>query len=62
MIQIIPMPKDCRECPFEMFYTNCGETRCRASNITLASEYKPIPYDCRPNFCPLVEVMEDDGK
>lgn len=71
MIQIdIPMPEHCDACPLETFYTGSGETRCKALHITLASDYKPIPYDCRPKFCPLVEVeyypvgevVEDDMK
>lgn len=59
MIQIdIPMPESCRDCPFEMYYMNCGETRCRATGMILADGYKAIPFENRHPDCPLVEVVK----
>ena len=59
MIQIdIPMPESCRDCPFEMYYMNCGETRCRATGMILADGYKAIPFEDRHPDCPLMEVVK----
>ena len=55
-IKGMEMPTDCRNCPFEMYYMNCGETKCRATGKILADFYKPIPFDGRAEECPLVEV------
>ena len=43
------MPKDCRDCPMEMFYVNCGDTRCRVTNKLLAEDYSVIPFSDRPD-------------
>ena len=61
LIKGMEMPKDCRECPLEQYYMNCGETRCRAENKILAENFKAIPFDGRPDFCPLVEVPAPHG-
>ena len=55
------MPKECRECPLEMYYMNYGEARCRAENKILAENYRAIPFDGRPEWCPLVEVPAPHG-
>ena len=55
IIKDTEMPEDCRDCPMQMYYINCGETRCRAKNTTLAEHYKTIPFDGRPEWCPLEE-------
>jgi len=55
------MPEDCRECPLEMYYMNSGKTRCRARNKILAENFKAIPFDGRPDWCPLVEVPVPHG-
>ena len=55
------MPKECRECPLEMYYMNSGETRCRAGNKILAKNFKPIPFDGRPDWCLLGEVHAPHG-
>ena len=57
-IKGMEMPVDCRDCPFEMYYMNCGETKCRATGKILADFYKPIPFDGRAEECPLVEVPQ----
>lgn len=56
LIKGMEMPADCRDCPFEMYYMNCGETRCRATGKILADFYKPIPFEGRAEECPLVEM------
>lgn len=50
------IPVDCRDCPFEMFYNYCGETRCLASNEILAVDYMAIPFSGRPDWCPIIEL------
>ena len=62
LIKNMKMPEDCRECPLEMYYMNIGETRCRAENKILAENFKTIPFDGRPDFCPLVEVPVPHGR
>ena len=56
LVKGMEMPEDCRNCPFEMYYMNCGETKCRATGKILADFYKPIPFEGRAEECPLVEV------
>jgi len=56
------MPKGCRDCPMEMFYINCGDTRCRATNKLLAEDYEAIHFIGRPDWCPLVEVPAPHGR
>ena len=58
LIKGVDMPNDCRECPFEMYYFNCGETKCRATGKILADFYKPIPFDGRAEECPLKEIPD----
>ena len=58
----IQMPRDCRECPFEMYYMNCGQTWCRATNKILAENYKTISFDERPDWCPILELPEKHGR
>jgi hypothetical protein len=58
MIKDMEMPEGCRDCPMEMYYMNCGQTRCRANDRILATDYKTIPFDDRPEWCPLEEVDE----
>ena len=62
LIKGMKMPEDCRDCPLEMYYMNSGETRCRAGNKILAENFKAIPFDGRPDWCPLVEVPTPHGR
>lgn len=62
LIRGMEIPEDCRVCPMEMFYINCGDTRCRATNKLLAEDYKAIPFSGRPDWCPLVEVPVPHGR
>ena len=61
LIKGFKIPEDCRECPLEMYYMNSGETRCRAENKILAENFKTIPFDGRPDWCPIVEVPAPHG-
>lgn len=56
------MPDDCRECPFETYYNNCGITRCRATGKDMAVDWKCIPWEGRAEWCPLVEVSIPHGR
>lgn len=56
LIKGMEMPKDCRVCPFEMYYINSGKTRCGAAMRTLAENFKTIPFVGRAEFCPLIEL------
>lgn len=58
LIPGLEMPTGCAECPFEMYYFNTGETRCRATNKTLETSYCPTSYEKRDLDCPLVPVPE----
>lgn len=58
VVKGMEMPDDCRECPMEIYYSFCGETRCRVCNRILAKDYKSIPFDGRPDWCPMIEIQE----
>jgi len=57
-IQGMEMPADCRNCLMKQYETYYGQTWCRAdkSNRLLADNYKTIPFDGRPDWCPLIEI------
>ena len=59
-IKGMEMPNDCRECPMQVYYSS-GKTWCKSTNMILAEDYKPIPFDGRPKWSPLVEVPEPHG-
>ena len=61
LVKGFKMPEDCRECPLEQYYMNNGDTRCRAGNKILAENFTTIPFDGRPDWCPLVEVPAQHG-
>ena len=52
------MPKDCRECPFESYSSNSGQTVCVAAMRVMAIAYKTIKHDGRPRWCPLFKVKD----
>ena len=60
-IKGMKMPKDCRECPMQVYYSS-GKTWCKSTDMILSEDYKPIPFDGRPEWCPLVEVPEPHGR
>ena len=62
IVKGMKFPAECRECPFEHYYISNGETICRATNATLASDYNPIRFDGRYPDCPLVEIPDKHGR
>lgn len=54
------MPDDCRDCPFETYYNNCGITKCRATGKDLAVDWRCIPWEGRAEWCPLIEIIEQE--
>lgn len=56
IIKNMEMPEDCRVCPMQIYDSYSGETKCRAIDKILAEDYKTIPFDGRPKWCPLVEL------
>ena len=56
IIRGMTMPTECRVCSFLEFYNHTGETWCKAGNGILASGFKPIPFERRPDWCPLVDL------
>jgi len=57
-------PKECRDCPLCTFSLLRGTTECLAKPAILSDHYRPIPFDGRPAWCPIVyvEIDEDDLK
>ena len=62
LVKGMEMPKDCRECRLMEYHSNLGETWCAPTVGLLAVNYKPIPFDGRPDWCPLVELPEKHGR
>lgn len=61
-IKGMKMPKECRECYLLEYYEYLGETQCSVTRRMLAERGKPISFDGRPGWCPLVEVPEPHGR
>lgn len=61
IVRGMEMPTDCRECPMQVYYSS-GKTWCKSTDRVLSEDYKPIPYDGIPNWCPLVELPEKHGR
>ena len=61
-IKRMKMPKECRECYLLEYYEYLGETQCSVTRRMLAERGKPISFDSRPGWCPLVEVTEPHGR
>lgn len=61
-IKGMAMPTDCRECNFMAFRNTRGDTLCECENIILATNFKSMPFDGRPDWCPLVELPEKHGR
>ena len=61
-IKGMEMPKDCRECKMLTYYSTSGCSMCDISGNALARNFKPIPFDGRPDWCPLVEIPEPHGR
>ena len=60
-IKGMEMPKDCRECKMLTYYSTSGCSMCDISGNALARNFKPIPFDGRPDWCPLIEIPESHG-
>lgn len=60
-IKGMKMPKECRECYLLEYYEYLGETQCSVTRRMLAERGKPISFDGRPGWCPLIEVQEPHG-
>ena len=58
VVRGIDMPENCRECPFEGYHSDIGQTYCMACSKVLATAFKPISFDGRPNWCPLFEIKD----
>ena len=61
-IKGMEMPNECRDCRMMVYHENTGKTWCSPADAILAEGYKPIPFDDRPDWCPLVEVKEPHGR
>ena len=61
LVKGMKMPTECRECRF-MDYHYTGETWCLHTNRILAMDFKPIPYEGRPRWCPLIELPSKHGR
>ena len=58
IINGMEIPEDCRVCPMLGYECDIGRTRCIVASRILAEHYKTIPFDGRPEWCPLDEVEE----
>jgi len=56
LVKGMEMPKDCRECRLMEYHSNLGETWCAPAVELLAVNFESIPFDGRPDWCPLVEL------
>ena len=61
-IKGMEMPKDCRECKMLTYYSTSGCSMCDITGNALARNFKPISFDGRPDWCPLVEIPEPYGE
>lgn len=61
IVKGMEMPKDCRECRMMEYHERTGKTWCKPADGLLADTYRPIMYDGRPDWCPLVELPEHHG-
>lgn len=62
LIKGMEMPSDCRECPLSEYHERTGKTWCEPADGILAEDYKPIGFDGRPEWCPLVALPEKHGR
>lgn len=62
LIKGMKMPSGCRWCKMTDYCINTGRTWCFPAKILLADDYKPIGFNGRPEWCPLVEIPEKHGR
>jgi len=56
LIKHMTIPSECRICPMLGYECDIGRTRCTITGRILSEHYKPIPFDGRPDWCPIIEV------
>ena len=61
LIRGMQMPEECRKCPMMDYGTMTGETYCKVNGKALAESFRPIEFDGRPEWCPLVEIKTPHG-
>lgn len=61
LIKGMKMPKYRRECKMLTYHSTSGCLMCDISGNALARNFKPIPFDGIPDWCPLIEVPEPHG-
>ena len=61
IVRGMEMPTDCRECRLMEYHCSTGETWCAPAERILTVDFKPIPFDGRPDWCPLVEIKTPHG-
>jgi len=57
LIKGMTKPSECRLCPMLGYESDIGRTRCTITCRILSEHYKPIPFDGRPDWCPIVEMI-----
>ena len=62
LVKNMTMPEDCRECRLMEYHNSTGKAWCTPADGLLAEDYKPIPFDGRPDWCPLVEIPEKHSR
>lgn len=62
LVKNMTIPEDCRECRFMEYHLSTGKTWCTPADGLLAEDFKPIPFDGRPDWCPLAELPEKHGR
>lgn len=62
LIRGMQMPSGCRGCRLMNYDFSSGKTWCFPAYGILADDYKPIEFEGRPDWCPLVEVKEPHGR
>lgn len=58
IIKGMEIPEDCRTCSMCDYELDTGRTRCMITRRVLAKHYNPIPFDGRPDWCPIQEDEE----
>lgn len=62
LIKGMEIPKECRECMLSEYHDRTGKTWCKPADKLLAEDRKPIQFDGRPDWCPIVEIKTPHGR
>lgn len=62
LVKNMEMPSECRKCSLWEYRQGMGTTWCVPAKTLLAENHMPIPFDGRPEWCPLVELPEKHGR